>query len=165
VTERERSGASALNYLVAFSAQAVAALAAGRLLAHFGYGVVLAGSALLAAGAAGLFQAFVQFARGGASRGPLDCRQYLLMVPFEREPRTPLFSCRFGQPRQSFLRTRQELDRHRRHLRHRVRQHAGQAGCHFRNPAGGKCNHWHAGHVRLRNHSRGRLGAGGWHQQ
>jgi MFS family permease len=59
VTERERSGASALNYLVAFSAQAVAALAAGRLLAHFGYGVVLAGSALLAAGAAGLFQAFV----------------------------------------------------------------------------------------------------------
>jgi len=59
VTERERSGASALNYMVAFSAQAVAALAAGRLLAHFGYGVVLAGSALLAAGAAGLFQAFV----------------------------------------------------------------------------------------------------------
>jgi MFS family permease len=59
VTERERSGASALNYLVAFSAQAVAALAAGRLLAHFGYGVVLAGSALLAAAAAGLFQAFV----------------------------------------------------------------------------------------------------------
>ena len=59
VAERERSGASALNYLVAFSAQAVAALAAGRLLAHFGYGVVLAGSALLAAGAAGLFQAFV----------------------------------------------------------------------------------------------------------
>jgi len=59
VTERERSGASALNYLVAFSAQAVAALAAGRLLAHFGYGVVLAGSALLALGAAGLFQTFV----------------------------------------------------------------------------------------------------------
>jgi MFS family permease len=59
VTERERSGASALNYMVAFSAQAVAALAAGRLLAHFGYGVVLAGSALLAAGAAGLFHAFV----------------------------------------------------------------------------------------------------------
>ena len=59
VAERERSGASALNYMVAFSAQAVAALAAGRLLAHFGYGVVLAGSALLAAGAAVLFQAFV----------------------------------------------------------------------------------------------------------
>jgi MFS family permease len=59
VAERERSGASALNYMVAFSAQAVAALGAGRLLAHFGYGVVLAGSALLAAGAAALFQAFV----------------------------------------------------------------------------------------------------------
>jgi MFS family permease len=59
VTERERGGASALNYMVAFSAQAVAALAAGRLLAHFGYGVVLAGSALLAAGAAGLFQTLV----------------------------------------------------------------------------------------------------------
>jgi len=56
VTERERSGASALNYLVAFSAQAVAALAAGRLLAHFGYGVVLAGSALLAAGAPDCFR-------------------------------------------------------------------------------------------------------------
>lgn len=59
VAERERSGASALNYMVAFSAQAVAALAAGRLLTHFGYSVVLAGSALLALGAAGLFQAFV----------------------------------------------------------------------------------------------------------
>ncbi|MGO9009972.1 MAG: MFS transporter [Bryobacteraceae bacterium] len=59
VAERERSGASALNYLVAFSAQAIAALAAGRLLAHFGYGVVLAGAAVLAAVAAGLFQAFV----------------------------------------------------------------------------------------------------------
>jgi predicted MFS family arabinose efflux permease len=59
VTERERSGASALNCLVAFGAQAVAALGAGRLLAHFGYGVVLAGSAALAVCAAGLFQAFV----------------------------------------------------------------------------------------------------------
>jgi len=59
VAERERSGASALNYLVAFSAQAVAAFGAGRLLARFGYGAVLAGSALLALGAAGLFQAFV----------------------------------------------------------------------------------------------------------
>jgi MFS family permease len=59
VAERERSGASALNYTVAFSAQAVAALGAGKLLAHLGYGVVLAGSALLALAAAGLFQAFV----------------------------------------------------------------------------------------------------------
>ncbi len=59
VADRERSGASALNYMVAFSAQAVAALAGGRLLAHFGYGMVLAGSALSAVAAAGLFQAFV----------------------------------------------------------------------------------------------------------
>ena len=59
VTERERSGASALNYLVAFSAQAVAALGAGRLLARFGYGAVLVGAALLAAAAAVLFQTFV----------------------------------------------------------------------------------------------------------
>jgi MFS family permease len=59
VAEHERSGASALNYTVAFTAQAVAALVAGRLLAHYGYGVVLAASALLAAAAAGLFHAFV----------------------------------------------------------------------------------------------------------
>jgi predicted MFS family arabinose efflux permease len=59
VAERERGGASALNYMVAFSAQAVAALGAGRLLTHFGYGAVLAASALLAAVAAGLFQTFV----------------------------------------------------------------------------------------------------------
>ena len=59
VTERERGGASALNFMVAFGAQAVAALSAGRLLAHFGYGAVLAAAAILAACAAGLFQAFV----------------------------------------------------------------------------------------------------------
>jgi predicted MFS family arabinose efflux permease len=59
VSERERSGASAMNYMVAFSAQAVAALGAGRLLAHFGYGVTLATAALLAVAAAGLFQVFV----------------------------------------------------------------------------------------------------------
>jgi len=65
VEERERSGAAALNYMVAFSAQTVAALAAGRLLAHLGYGAVLAGSALLAVCAAGLFQALVN-SRGAA---------------------------------------------------------------------------------------------------
>jgi MFS family permease len=62
VAERERGGASALNYMVAFSAQAVAALGAGRLLAHFGYGAVLAASALLAVSAAALFQTFVNSA-------------------------------------------------------------------------------------------------------
>jgi len=56
VEERERGGASALTYMVAFSAQALAALAAGGLLARFGYGAVLAGAAAVAALAAGLFQ-------------------------------------------------------------------------------------------------------------
>ena len=55
VAESERSGAAALNYLVAFSAQALAAFAAGALVVHFGYGVMLAGSAVLAVVAAGLF--------------------------------------------------------------------------------------------------------------
>ena len=53
VEERERSGASAVTYMVAFSAQALAALGAGALLARFGYGAVLAGAAVLAALAAG----------------------------------------------------------------------------------------------------------------
>jgi MFS family permease len=56
VKERERGGASALNYLVAFSAQALAAFAAGSLLTSFGYGPVLAGAAALAVLAAALFQ-------------------------------------------------------------------------------------------------------------
>ncbi len=56
VNERERGGASALNYLVAFSAQALAAWGSGLLLARFGYGPVLAGAAGMALAAAGLFQ-------------------------------------------------------------------------------------------------------------
>ncbi len=56
VAERERSGASALNFLVAFSAQALAAWGAGSLLSRFGYGAVLAGAAGLALASAGLFQ-------------------------------------------------------------------------------------------------------------
>src|SRR2546426_10697636 len=56
VEERERSGASALAFLVAFAAQALAAFGAGALLARFGYGVVLAGAAALAALAAALFR-------------------------------------------------------------------------------------------------------------
>jgi MFS family permease len=56
VGERERSGASALNYLVAFSAQAVAAYAGGALFHEFGYGPVLVGAAAAAAGAAMLFR-------------------------------------------------------------------------------------------------------------
>ncbi|HYW42173.1 MAG TPA: MFS transporter [Bryobacteraceae bacterium] len=59
VEERERGGASALNYLVAFSAQAVAAFGAGALLARFGYGPVLAGAAALAGVAAALFKMLI----------------------------------------------------------------------------------------------------------
>jgi MFS family permease len=56
VDEGERGGASALNYLVAFSAQAVAAFFAGRLLARFGYPAVLCGAALVATLAAVLLR-------------------------------------------------------------------------------------------------------------
>jgi MFS family permease len=55
VDERERSGASAMTFLVAFGAQALAAFAAGNLLVRFDYGPVLAGAAVLAALAAALF--------------------------------------------------------------------------------------------------------------
>jgi hypothetical protein len=55
VDERERSGASAITFLVAFSAQALAAFAAGKLLVRFDYGPVLAGAAMLAGLAALLF--------------------------------------------------------------------------------------------------------------
>ncbi len=54
VAERERNGASALYFLVAFSAQALAAWGAGSLLFRFGYGAVLAGAAGLALVSAGL---------------------------------------------------------------------------------------------------------------
>jgi len=59
VEERERGGASSLNYLVAFSAQAVAAFGAGALTARFGFGAVLAGAAGIAALAAVLFPALL----------------------------------------------------------------------------------------------------------
>ena len=56
IDERERSGASALNYLVAFGAQAFAAFAAGNLFTRLGYAPTLAGAAGLAAAAALLFR-------------------------------------------------------------------------------------------------------------
>jgi len=56
VDERDRSGASALTFEVAFAGQALAAFGAGVLLARFEYGVVLAGAAALAALAAGMFR-------------------------------------------------------------------------------------------------------------
>jgi MFS family permease len=69
VSERERSGASAISFLVAFSAQALAAWGAGALLARFGYAIVLAGAAGLALVAAGLFQAFLGQPAAGSWRG------------------------------------------------------------------------------------------------
>lgn len=55
VPEPERGGASALNYVVAFGAQAVAAAVGGSVVTRFGYGPMLAGAAAAALLAAGLF--------------------------------------------------------------------------------------------------------------
>jgi predicted MFS family arabinose efflux permease len=66
VAERERSGASALNYIVAFGAQAVAALAAGAIVTRFGYGPMLAGAAALAMLAAGIFPVLLRSRAGSA---------------------------------------------------------------------------------------------------
>ena len=72
VEERERGGASALNYLVAFAAQALAAFAAGNLFTRVGYGWTLTGAALLALAAAALFHLLLRTperatARAGAA--------------------------------------------------------------------------------------------------
>ncbi|HSV12839.1 MAG TPA: MFS transporter, partial [Tepidisphaeraceae bacterium] len=56
VAEREHSGASALNYVVAFGAQALAAYAGGAMFSRLGYGPALAGAAGLALLAAVLFR-------------------------------------------------------------------------------------------------------------
>jgi predicted MFS family arabinose efflux permease len=56
VAEREHSGASALNYVVAFGAQALAAYAGGVMFSRLGYGPALAGAAGLALLAAVLFR-------------------------------------------------------------------------------------------------------------
>jgi MFS family permease len=55
VSPAQRGGASALQYLVAFTAQAISAAIAGRVLAKFGYPPALAGAAVLGATAAFLF--------------------------------------------------------------------------------------------------------------
>ena len=60
VAPREQSGASSLNYLVAFAAQAAAAFAAGPLMAHFGYPPVLAAAAVLSLTAATLFKLLLE---------------------------------------------------------------------------------------------------------
>jgi hypothetical protein len=66
VSERERGGASALTYLVAFGAQAVAAFGAGMLLERYGFGVVLGGAAVLGAMAAGGFRVLLRGAGSAA---------------------------------------------------------------------------------------------------
>jgi MFS family permease len=60
VEEKKRSGASAMNYLVAFSAQAAAAFAGGALFEHYGFGPVLLGAAATAGLAAWLFKALLE---------------------------------------------------------------------------------------------------------
>jgi predicted MFS family arabinose efflux permease len=56
VPEGERNSASALNFLVAFSGQAIAAATAGQLITNFGYPPVMIGSAIICAAAALLFR-------------------------------------------------------------------------------------------------------------
>ena len=56
VSPAERSNASALNFLVTFAAQAIAAAIAGKMLARFGYPPVLIAAALICALAALLFR-------------------------------------------------------------------------------------------------------------
>jgi MFS family permease len=59
VEEKERSGAAAMSYLVAFSAQAIAAFGGGALFEHFGFGPVLLGAAAAAGLAAWMFKVLV----------------------------------------------------------------------------------------------------------
>jgi predicted MFS family arabinose efflux permease len=66
VDEKERGGASAMNYMVAFSAQAVAAFAGGVLFEQYGFGPVLLGAAGAAGLAAWMFKALVKLASGPA---------------------------------------------------------------------------------------------------
>jgi MFS family permease len=56
VDEKERSGASAITFLVAFGAQALASFGAGAGFTNLGYGAVLGGAAALAAISAVLFR-------------------------------------------------------------------------------------------------------------
>jgi predicted MFS family arabinose efflux permease len=70
VHERERGGASALNYLVAFGAQAVAAFGGGSLFARMGYAWTLTGAAVLALTAAALFGVLLRSPR---AEGPEAC--------------------------------------------------------------------------------------------
>ena len=75
VEERERGDAAAMNYLVMFGAQALAALVGGAVVNSFGYGVALAGSAALAVLSAVLFQGLLrEWGRPVASPEPITNR-------------------------------------------------------------------------------------------
>jgi MFS family permease len=63
VLPEQRSGASALNFLVMFAGQALAATVAGWVVAHYGYPPMLAGASVLAAAAAWLFWRLPQESR------------------------------------------------------------------------------------------------------
>ena len=56
VTVGERNGASALNFLVSFGGQAIAASVAGWMLVRFGYPPILAGGAFICVAAAFLLR-------------------------------------------------------------------------------------------------------------
>jgi predicted MFS family arabinose efflux permease len=62
----ERSSASALNFLVSFTGQAIAAAAAGWLLAHYGYPPVIVGAAVICGAAALLFRSLLADPRPNA---------------------------------------------------------------------------------------------------
>ena len=63
VQAEQRSGASALNFLVMFAGQALAATAAGAIVARYGYQPMLAAASVLAASAAWLFWRLPQESR------------------------------------------------------------------------------------------------------
>jgi predicted MFS family arabinose efflux permease len=63
VLPEQRSGASALNFLVMFAGQALAATAAGAIVARYGYQPMLAAASVLAASAAWLFWRLPQESR------------------------------------------------------------------------------------------------------
>jgi MFS family permease len=72
VEERERGSAAAMNYLVMFGAQGLAALVGGAVVSKFGYGAALAGSAALALLSAALFQGLLrEWGRPMARREPV----------------------------------------------------------------------------------------------
>jgi MFS family permease len=66
----ERSSASALNFLVSFSGQAIAAAAAGWLLARFGYPPVMVGAAVICVLAALLFRVLLANPKPDAPSSP-----------------------------------------------------------------------------------------------